>query len=62
MAKTFLDLGEDFENISVVEFKVIEHGHFRQVMDKLAPLVEKRRVVFVALYDEPLAVREARAL
>ena len=33
-----------------------------QVMDELAALVEKRRVVFVALDDEPLAVGETRAL
>ena len=57
-----MDLGEVFKNVRVVKFKIIEHRHFRKVMDKLATLIKERRVIFVALDDEPLAVREARAL
>ena len=46
----------------MVEFEVVDDGDFRQVMDELAALVEKGRVVFVALDDEPFAVGEPRAL
>ena len=62
MRKGFFDRGEIFKNIRVVEFEVVDDGDFRLVMDELAALVEKRGVVFVALDDEPFAVREPRAL
>ena len=61
-SKTRLDLGKVLKNIGVVEFKVVEHRHFREVMDKFAALVKKSCVVFVALDDEPCAVRKARTL
>src|SRR2546422_8906965 len=41
---------------------VVDDRDLGQVMDELAALVEERRVVFVALDDEPFAVGEARAL
>src|SRR5271170_1046840 len=62
LRKTLLDGVEIFKNVRVIEFQIVDDGNFRQVMDELAALVEKRRVVFVALDDEPLAVRETRAL
>ena len=57
-----LDRGEIFKNVRVIEFQVVDDRDLRQVMDELAALVEKRGVIFVALDDEPFAVREARAL
>ena len=62
MRKRFLHRVEIFKNVRVVEFQVVDDGDFRLVMDELAALVEKRGVVFVALDDEPFAVREPRAL
>ena len=62
MFERSLDGREIFKNIRVVEFQVIEDRHFRQVMNKLAALVEKGGVVFVPLDDEPFAVRKTRAL
>ena len=55
MRERFFDRVQIFKNVRVIEFEVVDDGDFRQVMDELAPLVEKRRVVFVALDDEPLA-------
>ena len=62
MAESFLNRREVFKNVGVIEFEIVEDGDLGQVVDELAALVEKGRVVFVALDDEPLAVREARAL
>ena len=62
MRKCFFNRVEIFKNVRVVEFQIVDDADFRQVMDELAALVEKRRVVFVALDDEPFAVREPRAL
>ena len=60
--KDFLIDVKVFKNVRVIEFKVVDNCDFRQVMDELAALVEKRSVVFVALNDEPIAVSEPRAL
>ena len=46
----------------MIEFEIVEDGHLRPVMDEFAAFVEKGGVVFVALDDEPFAVREPRAL
>ena len=62
MREGFFDRVQIFKNVRVIEFEVVDDGDFRQVMDELAALVEKRRVVFVALDDEPFAVGEPRAL
>ena len=62
MRERFFDGVQIFKNVRVIEFEVVDDGDFRQVMDELAALVEKRRVIFVALDDEPFAVREPRAL
>src|SRR5262249_15911517 len=50
------------EYIGVIKFQVVNDGHLGQVMDKLAALVEEGRVIFVALEDEPVAVRKSGAL
>src|SRR5271154_5764475 len=62
MREGFFDGFEIFKNVRVVEFEIVDDGDFRLVMDELAALVEKRRVVFITLDDEPFAVRESRAL
>src|ERR1700722_3299433 len=62
MREGFFYRVEIFKNVRVVEFEIVDDGDFRQIVDELAALVEKRRVVFVALDDEPFAVREPRAL
>ena len=62
MAERLLHRREVGEDVRVIELEVVDDGDFGQVMDELAALVEKRRVVFVALDDEPFAVGEPRAL
>ena len=62
MAERFLNRREVGENVRVIELDIADDGALRQVMNELAALVEKRRVVFIPLDDEPLAVREPRAL
>jgi len=51
MREGFLDRVQIFKNIRVIEFQVIDDRNFRQVMDELAALVEKRCVVFITLDD-----------
>src|SRR5437773_460607 len=62
MAERFLYRREVGDNVRVIELDIADDGALRQVMNELAALVEKRRVVFIPLDDEPLAVREPRAL
>ena len=62
MRERFFDRLQVLKNIRVIEFEVVDDRNLRQVMNKLAALVKKRGVVFIALDDEPLAVREPRAL
>ena len=62
VAERFLHRVEIVEDVRVVEFQIVDDGDLRLVMDELAALVEKRGVVFVALDDEPFAVREPCAL
>ena len=62
MAEGLLHRREVGEDVRVIELEVVDDGDFGQVMDELAALVEERRVVFVALDDEPFAVGEPRAL
>src|SRR5947199_8194923 len=45
-----LDGGQVLENVGVVELQVVDDRDLRQVMNKLAPLVEKRGSVFVPFY------------
>src|SRR5262249_7662052 len=51
-----------FKNISVIKLQVVDNPNLRQVMNKLAALIEKSRVIFVPLDDEPFAVRKSRTL
>ena len=44
------------EDIGVVELAVVHREDVRQVLDKLATLVEESRVVFIALDDERAAL------
>ena len=60
--KRGLDRSEIFKNIRVVVLHVIENGDLGQIMNKLAALVEKGRVVLVAFNNKPFAVSEARTL
>src|SRR5439155_20634445 len=46
----------------MIEFEIVDEAGLRQVVDALASLVDKRRVVFIAFDDEPVAVGKARAL
>src|SRR5262249_2969355 len=55
MLKRSLDSVQAVENIGMIEFKIVNDGNLRQVMDELAAFVEKRCVVFVTLDNEPLA-------
>src|ERR1035438_1086736 len=57
-----LDGIEAIEDVSVVELKVVDDCHLRQVMHELAALVEEGGVIFITFDDEPFAVGEARAL
>jgi hypothetical protein len=45
----FLDRRQVVENIGVVELEIVDDDQLGQVMEELAPLVEKGRVVLVAL-------------
>ena len=49
------DIVEVAEDIGVVELAVINGKDMRQVLDKLTPLIEKSRVVFIALDDKRAA-------
>ncbi len=60
--KRKLDGREIFENVGMIKFEIVDDDEFREVMNELAPLVEKSGVVFVAFDDEPIAIREASAL
>ena len=40
------------EDVRMIELKIVEDGRARVVVDELAALVEKRRVVFVGLDHE----------
>ena len=62
MRERFFDRVEVFKDVRVIELEVVDDADFRQVMDKLAALVEKRGVIFIALDDEPLAACEPGAL
>ena len=57
-----LDGGEIGKNIGVVVFEIVQHRGARPVVDKLAALVEKRRVVLVGLNHKKrrIALRRAR--
>src|SRR5580765_5196489 len=50
------------EDIRVVEFEIIDDGDLGQVMDELAALIKKSRVVLVAFNNKPVAIGETRAL
>src|SRR5438093_11818374 len=62
MFERCFDLLDVLENIRMIEFEIVDNGCLRQIMNKLASLVEKGSVIFVSLKDEPIAVREPRAL
>src|SRR5580765_5364787 len=62
MFKGGLDRIEIFENIRMVEFKVIDDGDFGQVMNELAALIKESCVIFVALNNKPFAIRKSCAL
>src|SRR5260221_1010783 len=62
MREGFFEWVEIFKNVRVVKLQVVNDGDFRLVVDELAALVKKCGVIFVALDDEPFAVREPRAL
>src|SRR5205814_1822284 len=62
MLKRGLDRIEAVENVGMIEFEVIDNRDLGQVMNELAALVKEGGVVFVAFDDEPIAVREPRAL
>jgi hypothetical protein len=47
----FLDGRQVVENIGVVELEIVDDDEFGQVVEELAPLVEKGRVVLVALQN-----------
>src|SRR5256885_9612091 len=57
-----LDGGQVLENVGVVKLQIVDNRDLRQVMNELAPLVEKRGVVFVPFDDDPFAVGKPRAL
>ena len=57
-----LDVLERAEDVGVVHLQVVHDRHLGQVVDELAPLVEERRVVLVALQDEPGGVGESGSL
>ena len=61
MLERRLDGGQVLENVGVVELQIVDDRDLRQVMNELAPLVEKRGVVFVPFDDDPFAVAEPRA-
>ncbi len=46
----------------MIELDIVNDRHLGQIMDKLAALVEKRRVVLVPLNNEPFAVCKTRPL
>ena len=48
-SKAQFDLVEIVKNIRVIELDIIYDQQFRQVMNELRTLVEKRRVIFVTL-------------
>ena len=55
-----LDRAQVGKNIGMVELEIVEHGGRREVMNELAALVEKRRVVFIGLDDKGFARAQAR--
>jgi len=46
----------------MIELQVIDDSDLGQIMDKLATLIKKCRVVFVALDNEPFAISKSRPL
>src|SRR5262249_8982014 len=62
VAEGFLNRGEILEDVRMIEFKIVDDRDLGQIVHKFAALIEKCGVVFVAFNDEPLAVRNARAL
>ena len=61
-AERKLDIGQRSEDVGVVHLEVVDDGDLGQVVDELAAFIEERRVVLVALDDEPFGIREARTL
>ena len=61
LGEGLLHRGHVRKNVGVVQLQVVHNRDLGQVVDEFAALVEERGVVFVALDDEPLAVREPRA-
>src|SRR5580704_2195134 len=51
---------EVFINIGVIKFHRRQDHGIRKVMQKLRPLVEESRIVFIALEDEVLALSELK--
>jgi hypothetical protein len=51
-----LDGRQVIEDVGVVELQIVQNGRARTVVDELAALVEKGRVVFVGFDDEERAV------
>ncbi|MCY1458182.1 hypothetical protein D9M71_755420 [compost metagenome] len=50
------------EDISVVEFKIVEDRYQRPVVNELAALVEERGVVFVGFHHKKRSIRRDRRL
>ena len=60
VVKLPLDGRQVVKNIGMVEFEVVQHRRARAVVNELAALVEKRRVVFVGLNHEGVARAQPR--
>ena len=61
-AEAQLNRVQIFVYVSVIELDIVHDDQLGQVVNELRALVEKRRVVFVALDDEMLRVPQTRAL
>src|SRR5674476_1019506 len=57
--KLALDGRQIIKNVGMIEFEIVEHDGARSIVDKLASLVKKSRVIFVGLDDESLAVTQS---
>jgi len=60
VVKLRLDRSKIDEDVSMIEFQIVQHGRRGPVMHELGPLIEKRRVVLVGFNNKMAAVGEAR--
>src|SRR5437667_12709091 len=58
--KSELDRGQVVEDVRMIEFEIVDDGHLGKIVDELAPLIEERGVVFIAVDHKPFDFVELR--